>query len=109
MDFNVTAIEYDLVWGVGTRGNGSEYVLPNAALAPAGETVVDGLVRSILGRAVSPATSDPLDMHDATQYPSIIMPRGTALIGGQMRLYFRPLFIVEPKQICAHRPCLISS
>jgi hypothetical protein len=41
-------------------------------------------------------------MHDATQYPSIIMALGTALIGRQMRLYLGPLFIVEPKQICAH-------
>ena len=102
MDFDVTAVECDLVWRVGTPGHGSEDVLPNAALAPACETVVDGLGRSILGRAVFPATSDLLDMHDATQDPSIIMARRAALIGGQMRLYFRPLCIVEPKQIRAH-------
>jgi hypothetical protein len=36
-------------------------------------------------------------MHDATQYPSIIMALGTALIGRQMRLNFAPLFIVELK------------
>jgi hypothetical protein len=30
------------------------------------------------------------------------MALGTALIGRQMRLYLGPLFIVEPKQICAH-------
>jgi hypothetical protein len=30
------------------------------------------------------------------------MARRAALIGGQMRLYFRPLCIVEPKQIRAH-------
>ena len=69
----MTGVECDLVWRVGTRGNGSEDVLPNGALAPACETVVDGVVRSILSRAVFPATSGLLDMHDASQYSSSIM------------------------------------
>jgi hypothetical protein len=98
VDFDVTAAECDLSRRVGTRCTGSEDVLPNAALAPASETVVDRLVRSILSRALFPATSDLLYMHDATQYPSIIMALGTALIGRQMWLYLGPLFIVEPNK-----------
>ena len=48
----------------GTRCNGGEDVLPNAALAPARETVVDRLMWSILSTAIFPATSNLLYMHD---------------------------------------------
>jgi hypothetical protein len=36
-------------------------------------------------------------MHDAAQNPPIVMPLRTTLIGGQMRLDLRPLFIAKPK------------
>jgi len=99
----MAAVERDLPQRIGSRRDGGEDVLPNAPRAPAREPIVDRLMRSILARTVLPAASDFLHMHDAAQYPPIIVALGTTLVGRQMRLDLRPLGVVEPKQIRAHR------
>jgi hypothetical protein len=45
----------------------------------------------------------PLKLRIVSPAPDWAECRGAALVGRQMRLHFRPLLIVEPKQICAHR------
>jgi hypothetical protein len=102
MDFHVAAVERNLLRSIGCTGDGREYPLPNAALAPAGETIVDGLVRPILARAISPATADLLHMHDTAQNPSVVVSRRSRLIGRQVWRNLRPLLIGEPKQACVH-------
>jgi hypothetical protein len=42
-------------------------------------------------------------MHDPAQDAPIIVALGTALVGRQMRLDLRPLCVIKPKQIRAHR------
>jgi hypothetical protein len=103
MDFHVAAIERNLLRCIGCAGDGSEYPLPNASLAPAGEAIVDGLVRPILARAISPATTDLLHMHDTAQNPSVVVSRRSRLIGRQVWRNLRPLLIGKPKQASVHR------
>jgi hypothetical protein len=82
--------------------------LPNAALAPAREAIVDGLMPAIFERAVFPAAAHLLPVHDSAQNPSIIMALGTGLVDRQMRLNLRPLLVAEPEQICAHGAWLLN-
>src|SRR5262249_21999509 len=101
--FYMAAVERYLPGRIRAGRNGREDILPNAPLAPTRKPIIDCLVRSILTRAVLPTTADPLHMHDPTQNPPIIVALRTLLIGRQMRFHFRPLLIVEPEQIRAHR------
>jgi hypothetical protein len=103
VDFHVAAIQRDLPGRFGRRGDRGEDGLPNAALAPAREAIVDGFMRPIFGRAVLPAAAHLLHVHDPAQNPSIIMPLGARLIGWQMRLDLQPLLVAEPEQIRTHR------
>src|ERR1700692_3482828 len=47
MDFHMAAVERDLPRRVGIAGHRGKNRLPNTALAPARETIVDRLMRSI--------------------------------------------------------------
>lgn len=82
--------------------NTFENLLPNAALAPTREPIVDGLVRTVLSGTILPAAADFQNMHDPAQYASIILALGAGLVGRQMGNDLRPLLIVEPKQIRIH-------
>jgi hypothetical protein len=102
MDFHVAAVERDLFGCVDCSSDRRKYFLPNAALAPAREAIVDCLVRPILGWTILPTAANALHVHDAAQNPSIILSFRTGLIGRQMPLDFRPLLIAEPKQARIH-------
>jgi hypothetical protein len=108
VDFHVTAVQRYLSGWLSGRGDRSEDGLPNAALAPAREAIVDGLMRAIFERTVFPATALLLHVHDSAQNPSIIMALRAGLVGRQMRLDLRPLLVVEPEQICAHAAWLLN-
>jgi hypothetical protein len=41
-------------------------------------------------------------VHDAAQYPPVIVSRRTALVSRQLRFNLRPLFIAEPKKARVH-------
>lgn len=62
------------------RSDRGKNILPNAALTPARETIVDDLMRSILGRAVLPAATHLLHMRDPTQNPPIIVALRATLV-----------------------------
>ena len=83
------------------RINGSrdafENLLPNAAIAPTGEPVVDGLVRTIFRRTILPAATHLQNVHDPAQDAPIVLALGTGLVRRQMWNDLRPLLIVEPK------------
>jgi hypothetical protein len=59
-------------------------------------------MRTILGRAIAPATAALENMHDAADDAAIVNPLHTANIGWQIRLNPSPLLIIQPKQIPAH-------
>ena len=77
--------------------------LPMSALGPAIETIVDRRVRTIIGWAIAPACAALKHVNDATDNASIVITRRTGLVGRQMRLYLRPLLVIEPEQSFAHR------
>src|SRR5262249_4589412 len=99
----MTAVERHLPRRVAIAGDRRKYRLPNPALAPAREAIVDRLVRAVLARTILPAAPHALHMHDATQDPAIIVALRSRLIGRQMRLDFRPLLVAKPKQARIHR------
>jgi hypothetical protein len=102
MDFYVAAIKSHLLRRILLAGNRRQQLLPDAPFAPPGKAVVNRLVRPILRRTIFPATTNPLHMHDPAQYSSVILSLWSGLVGRQMRLDFRPLFIAEPKQARIH-------
>src|SRR6185369_687781 len=77
--------------------------LPMSALGPAIEPIVDRRVRTIIGWAIAPACAALKHVNDATDNASIVIARRTGLVGRQMRLYLRPLLVIEPEQSFAHR------
>jgi hypothetical protein len=98
----MATIQRSLVRRIARTGDGFEYLLPNASLAPAGEAIVDGFVRAIFLRAILPAAPDLEDMHDPAQYTPVILALGSGLVRRQMRNDLRPLLIIKPKQIRVH-------
>lgn len=99
----MTAVQRHFLRRLARGGDSSEDLLPNAALAPTCEAIVDGFVRAIFSRAVLPATPHLLDMHDPAQNSPIVVTLRATLVGGQMWLDLQPLLVAEPKQIRAHR------
>src|ERR1700730_10035574 len=96
-------IQRNLFWRLGTKGDRCEYLRPNSALAPAGETIVDRLGRPVLPRAIDPSASDFQHMHDPAQNQSIVLACRTWLDLRQIWFDLRPLLIAEPKQMRIHR------
>lgn len=82
---------------IGGRRDAFENLLPNAAVAPAGEAVVDSLVRTIFRRTILPATTHFQNVHDPAQDAPIVLALGAGLVRRQMRNDLRPLLIVELK------------
>ena len=97
MDFHVTGIQSRLFGRIVRSGDALEYPLPDASLAPASETIVDGLSRTIVLRAILPAAADLQDVHDAAENASIVLPLGSRLVRRQMRNDLVPLLVTEPK------------
>ena len=103
MGFDMGAIQHNLFGWLGRRRDRLEYLLPNSALAPAGETIVDRLGGAVFLWAVDPAAAHFEHVHDPAQNPPIILTPRPRLNLGQMRFDLRPLLIVKPKQMRGHR------
>ena len=81
-----------------------EKSLPQATSAPAVEPIIDRRMRPVDGRAVLPATAAALDMKDATDDPSIILPPRPRIDLRQQRINRRPRLIAQPelsRHLCA--------
>jgi hypothetical protein len=96
MDFHMTAVERHLLRRIAIAGNRRKDRLPDAALAPARETIVDCLMRSLFARTVLPTAANALHVHDAAQNPPIILSLGAGLVGRQTRCDLRPLLVGKP-------------
>ena len=99
----MTGIQSRLLRRIVRSGDALEYPLPNASLAPSREAVVDGLVRTIVLRAILPAAADLQNVHDAAENAALVLPLGSGLVRRQMRNDLCPLFVIEPKQARVHR------
>src|SRR5262249_35934224 len=81
-----------------------EQVFPDAAPSPAHKAVIDRCRRTILRRAIAPATAALQYMHDAADDSAIVRPLDAPDICRQVRLDPLPLLIAQPKQVAAHDP-----
>jgi hypothetical protein len=81
-----------------------EQAFPDAAPRPAHKAVIDRCRRTILRRAIAPATAALQYMHDAADDPAIVRPPDAPDIRRQVRFDPLPLLIAQPKQIPAHDP-----
>jgi hypothetical protein len=78
----------------------AEDALPNAALGPANEAVVERLLRPIdVPWAIGPAPAALQGMHNAAQHTAIVNPIHAAHVRWQERLDPSPLNIRKPKEI----------
>src|SRR5262249_37016667 len=71
---------------------------------PAHKAVIDRCRRTILRRAIAPATAALQYMHDAADDSAIVRPLDAPDICRQVRLDPLPLLIAQPKQVAAHDP-----
>src|SRR5271166_3942849 len=67
-------------------------------------TIIDRCRRSILGRAIAPATAAFQNMHDAADDAAVVRPLDAPYIRRQMRFDPSPLLVAQPKQVPAHNP-----
>src|SRR5437763_4773362 len=71
---------------------------------PAHKAIIDRCRRTILGRAIAPATAAFQHVHDAADDAAIVHPLDPPYIRRQVRFDAIPLLIAQPEQIPAHDP-----
>src|SRR4029078_5943878 len=79
-------------------------VCPDPTWPPAHKAIIDRCRRSILGRAIAPATAAFQNMHDAANDAAGVRPLHAPYIRRQMRFDPSPLLVAQPKQFPAHNP-----
>jgi hypothetical protein len=104
MRFDVRGVDHLGVGRSSVPSKFPEQVFPDATPRPAHKAIIDRCRRTILGRAIAPATAALQYMYDAADDPAIVHPLDTPYIRWQMRFYPLPLLIAEPKQVPAHGP-----
>ena len=103
MRFDVRGVDHLRVCRSSIPGKLPEQVFPDAAPRPAHKAVIDRRRRTILGRAIAPATTAFQHMHDAADDAAIIRSLDAADIRRQVRFDPLPLLIAQPKQILCAR------
>src|SRR5690242_883846 len=82
----------------------TEQILPDPALCPAGEAIVDRGARAVLRRTILPPAAALEHMHDAADHATIVLALDAAYARRQVRLNPSPLLITQPKEVLAHDP-----
>jgi hypothetical protein len=100
----VRGIDHLRVCGSSVPGELPEQVFPDAAPRPAHKAVIDRCRRTILRRAIAPATAALQYMYDAADDSAIVRPLDAPDIRRQVRVDPLPLLIAQPKQVPAHDP-----
>jgi hypothetical protein len=104
MRFHVRGVDHLCVCGSSVSSKLPEQVFPDATPRPAHKAIIDRCRRSILGRAIAPATAAFQNMHDAADDAAVVRPLDAPYIRRQMRFDSSPLFVAQPKQVPAHNP-----
>jgi hypothetical protein len=99
VDLDTTAVDEQSIRRISCSRQRAEYALPNAALGPTDEPVIERLLRTVDISAIRPSTATPQGMNDPTQHTTIIHTRLAAHVGRQQRLDSSPLRIGKPKEI----------
>src|SRR5258708_145960 len=102
--FHVRGVDHLRVGGSSVPGKLPEQVSPDAAPRRAHKAVIDRCRRTILGRAIAPATAALQHMHDAADDAAIVHPLDAPDIPRQVKFDPLPLLIAQPKQLPAHDP-----
>ena len=93
MGLHIGAVDRDRAAEMSGFGQRREHLLPDLAMGPAIEAVVDRRPRAVFRRTVTPATPGPQNMENTAQDPTVIDPAGSWLISWQKRLNQRPGFV----------------
>ena len=104
MRFHVRGVDHLCVCGSSVSCKLPEQVFPDATPRPAHKAIIDRCRRSILGRAVAPATTALQDVHNAADDAAVVRPLDAPYIRRQMRFDLSPLLVAQPKQVPAHNP-----
>jgi len=100
VDLDARAVDEQSVGGVRLARQRAENPLPYAALRPAHEAIVEGLLRPVdLARTIRPAAAAFERVHDPAQHPAVIDARLAPRVRRQQRLDPSPLRIRKPKEI----------
>src|SRR6266536_1911908 len=76
----------------------------HATSRPTHKAIIDRCRRTILGRAIAPATATFQHVHDAADDAAIVRPLDAPYIRRQVGFDPIPLLIAQPKQVPAHDP-----
>ena len=93
MRFDMRGVDHLRVCGSPIPGKLPEQIFPDAAPSPTHKTIINGHVRAILGRAITPAAAAPENLHDPADDAAIIRPLNAPYIGRQVRFDPIPLFV----------------
>ena len=104
MRLDVRRVDHLRVCGSSVPSKLPEQVFPDATPRPAHKAIIDRCRRSILGRAIAPATATFQHVHDAADDAAIVRPLDAPYIRRQARFDPIPLLIAQPKQVPAHDP-----
>jgi len=104
MRFHVRGVDHLCVCGSSVSSKLPEQVFPDATPRPAHKAIIDRCRRSILGRAIAPATAAFQNMHDTADDAAVVRPLDAPYIRRQMRFDPSPLLVAQPKQVPAHNP-----
>src|SRR3954469_17385271 len=100
--FHVRGVDHLGVGGSSVPGKRPEQIFPDATPRPAHKAIIDRCRRTVLGRAIAPATAALEYMHDTADDAAVVGSLHTPHIRRQVRFDPLPLLITEPKQIPAH-------
>src|SRR5579872_1503470 len=84
------------------RGQGAEYLGPDAFGSPTHEAIVERLVRTVDRWRINPSPAGFQNMDNAADNPQIVNTRLATRVGRQMPYQLRKLVLVQPENI-AHR------
>jgi hypothetical protein len=100
VDLDAGAVDEQPIWRILLAGQRAEYLLPNPALGPANETIVESLLRPVdIARTVGPTPAALQGMHNTTQDAAIVNAIHAAHVRRQERLDPFPLRVGKPKEI----------
>ena len=102
VSLHVRRVDHLCLYRPSTSGKLPEQVLPDAALRPAHETVIDRRGRTILWRTITPAAAALENMNDPTDHTAVVHPLLASNIRRQMRFNPSPILVAQPKQVLAH-------
>ena len=104
MSFHVRGDDHLGVCGSCVSSKLPEQVFPDATPRPPHKAIIDRCRRSILGRAIAPATAAFQNMHDAADDAAVVRPLDAPYIRRQVWFDPSPLLVAQPKQVPAHNP-----